>query len=159
MASSAVDTELQGQTVAAPRVGFLIIGAAKSGTTSLFEYMRPHPQIHMPAEKEIHFFNVDRSYLRGTEWYLATVLQGAPAGSICGEATPDYMNGAPYRGDVTGGDALGGETGSGEEVEEVIPRRIKSALPDVKLICVLRDPVARARSCHRMRSLNGVIAM
>lgn len=38
-----------------PDIGFLIIGAQKAGTTSLFEYMRRHPQIHMPAEKELYF--------------------------------------------------------------------------------------------------------
>ena len=155
---TSLDTIPQGGSVATSRVGFLIIGAAKSGTTSLFEYMRRHPQIHMPAEKELHFFNVDRSYRRGPEWYLTRVLQDAPPDSICGEATPDYMNGAPYIDDVTEGQR--GTTvacsGGRETPEEIIPWRIKRALPDVKLICVLRDPVARAYSCHRMRSLNGV---
>jgi hypothetical protein len=133
-----------------PNIGFLIIGAPKAGTTSLFEYMRVHPQIHMPAEKEVYFFNIDRNYRRGMSWYLETVLRQAPHDAVCGEATTEYMSGVPYaddQGDQTA-DSL-----DRKELEEVIPRRIKQALPDVKLICVLRDPVKRTYSHYRMLAL------
>jgi hypothetical protein len=116
------------------RIGFLIIGAAKAGTTSLFEYLRTHPQVHMPREKEIYFFNVDRNYSRGLPWYEETVTRGAAPGSVCGEATVEYLSGG----------------------SELIPRRIRRALPDVRLVCVLRDPVKRAQSHHRMMTLNGI---
>jgi hypothetical protein len=138
-----------------PEVRFLIIGAPKAGTTSLFEYMRLHPQLHMPPEKEIYFFNIDRNYRRGLDWYRETVSRDAPQGAICGEATTEYMSGVPY---VESGEdeqpALANGTAL-ETLEEVIPRRIAKALPDVRLICVLRDPVERACSHHRMMALGG----
>lgn len=138
------------------KIGFLIIGAQKGGTTSLFEYMRRHPQIHMPPEKEIEFFNRDHVFGRGWDWYLSRVTRGAPPSVVCGEASTYYMSGRP--GDVLGdgGEAsLGrsGELGSVGSLEEVIPRRIMQLLPEVKLMCVLRDPVERACSAHRMMTL------
>lgn len=136
-------------------IGFLIIGAQKGGTTSLFEYMRRHPRIHMPPEKEIAFFNRDRAFRRGWDWYLTRVVRGAPPDAVCGEASTYYMSGCP-------GDVLDNERRERraslrdtESLEEVIPRRIKQFLPDVKLICVLRDPVARAYSAYRMMVLQG----
>jgi len=137
-----------------PNVGFLIIGAPKAGTTSLFEYMRLHPQIHMPAEKELYFFNMNRNYRRGLDWYLTTMLRNAPQDAICGEATTEYMSGAPY---LDGEDPApipqAVRTSASGAPEEIIPQRIRRALPDVKLICVLRDPVERAYSHYRMMAL------
>jgi hypothetical protein len=136
-----------------PEVGFLIIGAPKAGTTSLFEYMRLHPQLHMPPEKEIYFFNMDRNYRRGLEWYLNTVTRDAPEDALCGEATTEYLSGVTYA------DAPDGppdpKAADVQALEEAIPRRIAQALPDVRLICLLRDPVERACSHHRMMALGG----
>jgi hypothetical protein len=129
-------------------ISFLIVGAPKAGTTSLFEYLRVHPQLHMPAEKEVHFFDIDRNHRRGWDWYRSTVTHNAPPGAVCGEATAEYMSGAPYL------DEAINEPGDGlATVEETIPRRIERALPDAKLICVLRDPVKRAYSHYRMMTL------
>jgi hypothetical protein len=138
-----------------PDIRFLIIGAQKGGTTSLFEYMRRHPQIHMPAEKEIYFFNSDRAYSRGRDWYTTMMLKGAPPETICGEATAEYMAGAPYK-DLDGDshDQHTANLYNGEPLDEMIPRRIRQFFPDVKLICVLRDPVERAYSHYRMAVLS-----
>lgn len=130
------------------RIGFLIIGAQKAGSTSLFEYIRRHPQIYMPAEKELYFFNVDRAYRNGWERYRMNMLGGAPSGAVCGEATAEYM-GSPYHDDLEG--AL---DDADVPVEEIIPRRIKNYLPEIKLICVLRDPVMRAYSHYQMATLD-----
>jgi hypothetical protein len=139
-----------------PDIGFLIIGAEKTGSTSLFKYMQRHPQVHMPAEKELHFFNVDRAYSRGWNWYSKTVLRGAPPDAICGEAG-QYMIGAPHvdRTSDKHADSVASSDDNGS-LEEVVPRRIRQFLPDVKLICVLRDPVARAYSEYRMGVLDRV---
>lgn len=139
-------------------IGFIVIGAPKAGTTSLFEYMRRHPQIHMPAQKEISFFASDRAYQRGIDSYLSLILKGAPSGAVCGEATPRYMAGAPSNTVVDNSEygTLPSASDYGAPLEEVIPRRIKQSFPDVKLICVLRDPVARAHSHYRMSVLNRV---
>jgi hypothetical protein len=136
-------------------IRFLIVGAPKAGTTSLFEYMRHHPEVHMPANKEVFFFNMDSTYRRGWEWYRATLLRGAPPGAACGEATTEYMRGAPWRSGLDDDERTFMEdpANSAESLEEVIPRRIKLFLPDVKLMCVLRDPVTRAYSHHLMRKM------
>lgn len=139
----------------APRIGFLIIGVQKGGTSSLFEYLRQHPQIHMPAEKEVGYFSNPKVFARGSDWYRSRVTRGAPPGSVCGEATPFYMSGTPH-GDLVANevrDPVPSLDGSGEPLVDVIPRRIKECLPEVKLICVLRDPVSRAHSHHRMMVL------
>jgi hypothetical protein len=135
-----------------PGVDFLIIGTQKGGTTSLFEYMRRHPQVHMPNEKEIAFFNRERSFRRGPDWYLATVLRDAPQGAVCGEASTYYMSGTPF-GELGQNELHPPEPSGQTPLEEVVPRRIKECLPDVKLIGVLRDPVSRACSHHRMMCL------
>jgi len=133
-----------------PSIGFLIIGAPKAGTTSLFEYMRHHPQIHMPAEKEIYFFNADRTFALGWDWYLTMMLRDAPPNAVCGEASTEYMRGAPFRDSDKDGER---DPHARERPEEIIPRRIKQFLPDIKLICVLRDPVERAHSHYMMRKM------
>ena len=133
-------------------IQFLIIGAQKGGTTSLFEYMRRHPQIQMPANKEISFF--DLNYSRGEEWYLASVLRNARPGAVCGEASVGYMCGTPYgefRNDRNWDARMSAR--HGEPLENVIPGRIERLLPEVRLICVLRDPVARAYSHYSMARL------
>jgi len=134
-------------------IDFLIIGAQKAGTTSLFEYVRKHPQIHMPAEKEVSFFG--RNYDRGWDWYMATVSRGAPPDAICGEASIGYMSGTPFADITLNEQGHKPDTQMfNEPLENIIPERIRMSLPDVRLICVLRDPVARAYSHHQMAVLD-----
>lgn len=106
-----------------PRLGrlpdFIIVGAMKSGTTSLAAWLRAHPQVFMPAQKELHFF--DTFWDRGVDWYRDQ-FAGAPDGAMVGEATPAYMVLAGY-------------------VE-----RMASVVPDARLVLVLRNPVDRAWS-------------
>jgi hypothetical protein len=109
----------------------------------------------MPPEKEIAFFESERDYQRGLDWYQHRVLRGAPADACCGTASVGYMSGTPHR-DIP----LDGWSPSllahGERIEDTIPRRIRAALPDAKLLCVLRDPVERAFSHYRMAVLDGL---
>ena len=109
---------------------FLIIGAGKSGTTSLFEYLTCHPQIIPPLWKEIHFF--DQHFERGKEWYLA---QFPPipqsTGFITGEASPWYLYGF-------------------DTVE-----RVAQFFPNIKLIVLLRNPANRALSQYHMHVRQG----
>ena len=107
---------------ARPLPNFLIIGAQKAGTTSLFHYICQHPQVFTNNIKEIHFF--DRHYQLSANWYrshfpLAGRLR---PGSCMGEATPYYL------------------------CHPHAPGRIAALLPKVKLIAVLRNPVERAIS-------------
>lgn len=106
---------------------FLIIGAQKCGTTSLFNYLIQHPSIGPPVKKEIGFFS--SNFKKGFLWYRSCF----PLGSfqlngqvfITGEATTNYIC-YPHA-----------------------PRRIIEKLPNVKLILLLRNPVDRAYSHYK----------
>jgi sulfotransferase family protein len=102
---------------------FLIIGAAKSGTTSLYHYLRSHPQVFMPQVKEVTFFT-DRHWNNGVEWYEKH-FEGAERAAAVGEASPAYTM---------------------YPVHRDIPARIAQILPTVRLIYLLRDPIERMRS-------------
>jgi len=103
----------------------LVIGAMKGGTTSLWEYLRQHPQVHMSPTKEIHYFDDAERFSRGPGWY-ATHFEGATGEHrVVGEATPAYTR-FPLHRDV--------------------PRRAAELLPEARLVYVLRDPVERIRS-------------
>jgi len=97
-----IDPSLEVQPVSSAmsakrQVGFLIVGAQKAGTTSLFEYVRRHPDVHMPPAKEIGFFSSDHNYARGWEWYSSIMFGDAPRDARCGEASVGYMGGTPDR--------------------------------------------------------------
>ncbi|MBR8828136.1 MAG: sulfotransferase domain-containing protein [Gomphosphaeria aponina SAG 52.96 = DSM 107014] len=101
---------------------FLIIGAAKSGTTSLYVYLDKHPQVYMSPVKEPQFFAVDKKYEQGIEWY-ASLFQAAHPHQLCGEASTDYAKYPQYP-----------ET----------PARIAQTIPQVKMIYIMRHPVERS---------------
>lgn len=103
----------------------LVIGAMKGGTTSLWEYLRQHPQVYMSDTKEIHFFDRDDRWARGRSWYEPHFAAAGPAHAVVGEATPAYAR-FPLHRDV--------------------PARAASLVPDARLVYVLRDPIARIRS-------------
>jgi hypothetical protein len=101
---------------------FLIIGAMRSGTTSLYYALTQHPRVVPPGKKEIHFFN--SNYERGPDWYrtwfpLRAALVG---GKMTFEATTFYL------------------------FDKEAPARARSVIPDARFIAILRDPVARAVS-------------
>jgi len=108
---------------------FLIIGVQRGGTSSLFRYLMEHPQIASPTDKEIHFF--DLNFHRGWDWYIEQFPflannnnQQNKEGKkiITGEASPYYI------------------------FHPLVPQRVKQYCPDIKLIILLRDPIARAIS-------------
>lgn len=107
---------------------FMIVGAMKSGTTSLAEYLRAHPDVFMTSTKEPRYFIDDGNYGRGIEWYRSLFADGASARAR-GEASTDYAK-AP----------LWPET----------PARIAAVVPDVRLLYLLRDPVERVLSHYRL---------
>lgn len=109
---------------------FLIIGAMKAGTTSLYNYLHQHPQIFMPSEKEIHFFNRDENWNRGIAWYEG-YFQESDGAMAVGEASPGYTM-FPHSPDV--------------------PGRIATLIPDARLVYLIRHPIERMRShyAHRL---------
>ncbi len=100
---------------------FIIVGAQKAGTTSLFRAVRHHPQVGKTTKKELHFFDRKKYKRLGMEWYEQQ-FELEPKQVAVGEATPAYM------------------------YESEVRERIAENLPDVRLIITLRDPVRRAYS-------------
>jgi Sulfotransferase domain len=133
-------------TDSAPGLDFFVVGAAKAGTTALFNLLRAHPGLYLPEGKELPYFAAPRhEYYASPEEYFAEALRGRRPGQAFGTVTPQYLFGA-----LLGGPAEQVEPG---DSERVIPSRIRDAYPEAKLIAILRDPVARARSQHRMLAL------
>ena len=107
---------------------FMCIGAAKSGTTSLYDILRQHSDVFIPSFKEPHFFDIPSVYKNGISWYKKTYFSSVKKEKCIGDFTPTYL----YEGDA--------------------PKRIFNDLGrDVKFIVILRNPVDRAYS-HYLHS-------
>jgi len=106
---------------------FILAGAAKSGTSTLYNYLCQHPDIYMSETKEPFFF--DFNYDKGLDYY-STFFKNYSGEKIIGEATVWYMS---WPG---------------------VPERIYESLPEVKLLFILRNPIDRAYSnyMHDLRS-------
>jgi hypothetical protein len=117
---------------------FLVIGAMKGGTTSLFEYLRTHPELYLPAAKDVPFFCQDGVFERGWDEYVRWAFLGAPRDRLWGKVTPQYMGSVRWH-QATHRLA---EAHPGE----IIPDRIARLFPRIKLIALLRDPIQRAVS-------------
>jgi hypothetical protein len=124
---------------------FLIIGAQRAGTTTLYTYLRRHPDVTGPRyadasvywSKELHFF--DENYWRGVDWYQKffplearqQVTRRLGRDLVPGEGTPYYM------------------------FHPAVPERVAETLPDVRLIALLRNPVERAYSHYQLMARTG----
>ncbi|BAI88951.1 tetratricopeptide repeat protein [Arthrospira platensis NCB002] len=112
------------ETASVQGPNFIIIGAQKAGTTSLYEYLCHHPQVIPNLHKEVDFFIWQ--YYRGLDWYLAHFPPIPPGGEfLTGEASPSYI------------------------VDSKVCDRLYQAFPKVKLIVTLRNPVDRAFSQYQ----------
>ena len=112
---------------------FVIIGAQKSGTSSLYYYLSQHPQLRMSVEKEIHYYNYYLQHGKGLSWYKSFFpLRLRSHGKKTGEASPNYL------------------------YSETAPVELKKDISNVKLLVLLRNPIARAYSEYNMhvRQLN-----
>lgn len=107
-----------------------LVGAQKSGTTSLHSYLTNHPMVVGGDRKELHFFDLDVAYERGITSYMR-MFPVLTAATHALDASPSYF----YR--------------------LAAPKRIHAFCPDAKIIVVLREPAARAFSAfnHYSQSL------
>jgi hypothetical protein len=115
------------------KVGFIIAGTQKGGTTTLDQYLREHQAIQMATKKEVHYFDNESIFDKAVDYseYHSNFIKALPEKIIYGEATPIYM----YWYDV--------------------PRRIWDYNPHMKFIIVLRNPIERAYSHWNMERDRG----
>jgi hypothetical protein len=118
---------------------YIILGTQRGGTTSLYNYLAGHPKILPGFLKETHFF--DRYYKWGLGWYRAnfpfrqvtkTSNSGLTHTYLTGEGTPYYL------------------------FHPHIPNRVKQAVPNARLIVLLRNPIDRAYSHYHHMVKNGL---
>lgn len=118
---------------------FLICGAQRCGTTSLFRTLARHPDVISPfLHKGVHYFDTASRYTRGPEWYrghfplrLLADHRSANGRAVTGEASPYYV------------------------FHPLAPDRIAAELPHARLLVLLRDPVQRAYSAHKQETGRG----
>lgn len=113
-----------------PLPNFLIVGAAKSGTTSLYRYLRDHPDVFMPDLKEPDFFVEERSRRIRTLAEYEALFEGATQRAI-GEASVRYLS----------------DPGAAARIRETLG-------PETKILVLLRNPIDRIHSLwgHQVRS-------
>lgn len=118
----------------ARRPNLFIIGAAKSGTTSLHHYLDAHPGICMSEPKEPGYFAHEMTYYpKDLDWYLGLFADAGHA-PVIGESSTHYTKHPVYPG---------------------VPARIAAFAPDARFIYLMRDPVDRAIShyWHNVRQM------
>ncbi|MBX9850835.1 MAG: sulfotransferase domain-containing protein [Cytophagaceae bacterium] len=111
------------------KVNVLIIGAGRSGTTSLYHYMKDHNDICFSSIKEVHFFSIKDLYKRGEEYYH--YFFNNPGKKILASADTYLL------------------------VDKKAPKKIFSYNPEMKIVVLLRDPVDRAYSSYQYSINNG----
>jgi hypothetical protein len=110
---------------------FIILGCQRGGTSSLYKYLGRHPHISPSLRKETEFFTVN--YGQGERWYRAhfplrmrvALSEVSKRPRLVFEATPDYL------------------------FDPRAPERVREAIPDARLIVLLREPGHRAFSHFR----------
>jgi hypothetical protein len=116
------------------RPNFLVIGAAKCATSTLCRLLSEHPHVYIPPIKELYFFSDDELFHRkGWSWYESQFFEGRNL-PFRGEGTPLYT------------------------MRDRFPQvafRIAEALPDVKLIYMVRHPLRQIESWWIQERANG----
>jgi hypothetical protein len=107
---------------------FLVIGAMKAGTTSLYHYLRGHPHVFMPHVKELDYFAREPRSSHGIEWYRRQFAPAPVEAIAIGEASTLYTKHPRFPG---------------------VPERIAAQIPDARLIYLVRDPIERIRSHYQ----------
>ena len=101
---------------------FIIVGAQKCGTTTLYDILKMHPEVNMSRIKEINYFTSEDKMKKGLKHYSSYFKKPKVNHKITGEASPGYMNNLE------------------------IPEMIKNNIGEIKIVMILRDPIKRAFS-------------
>lgn len=110
---------------------FIIIGAARAGTTSFYENLCQHPDIEHAAKKEIHYFSINKGGVYRSNFPLL-LKRLFHKNLITGEASTSYM------------------------LSKSAPSKIKKSLPNIKIIVIIRDQVELIESCHGIAVRRGL---
>ncbi len=123
-------------------VDFLIVGAAKAGTTTLFETLKKHPGIFIPQRKECQYFSCTHGEFAGPPPQYATTVtrsldqyrelfKKAEPGQLCGDISPDYLY----------------------YYQNAVPKILSEKDAQTPIVIVLRNPIDRAYSnyLHHVR--------
>jgi len=114
--------------------GFFVVGAQKCGTTSLHSYLKAHPDIYLPRQKETKFFIDNDRYVKGLEFYSQEWFSEWRGEKAIGEVDPDYMY-----------------------IDCALERMAESLdLDSTRFIFIFREPVARAFSAYLMAYRRGL---
>ena len=116
---------------------FLVIGAQRGGTSSLYYNLITHPSVVRAYRKEIHFF--DRKFFQGIRWYRAHFpttpvlwsIRQRTGAAVTGEASPYYL------------------------FHPAVPARVAELIPMARLVVLLRNPVDRAYSHYQLKRAKG----
>jgi hypothetical protein len=137
---------------------FFIVGAAKAGTTTLYEYLKQHPQVYMPPLKEPHYFaRLDTRY--GNQNYVNVVARHGTAFVRLRTFADRGVPGAAWVGDEAsylklfeGADGFRavGEASTSYLGFEDTAERINEQVPEARIIILLRDPIERSYSHYLM---------
>ncbi|MEN6309427.1 MAG: sulfotransferase domain-containing protein [Anaerohalosphaeraceae bacterium] len=115
------------------RIDFLVAGVQKAGTTALFSYLNQHPEIYIPEQKELHFFDTEEYFQNQSVDYSVYHRQFTPDSfqTMMGEVTPIYIYWSNSM------------------------KRIREYNPQIKVIVILRNPITRAYSHWNMETGRG----
>jgi hypothetical protein len=111
---------------ARPLPDFVIVGAMRAGTSSLYKYLDSHPETAASLRKEVGYFSPN--FGLGEAWYRSHFPARRPfvTPRVAFEATPHYLS------------------------DPCVPERLRATLPDAKIVVVLREPIERAASDHNL---------
>lgn len=104
-----------------PRPDFVVIGAMKCGTSTVCACLEDHPETCMLPRCEPDFFSRPEVFARGADWYEALFHEARP-GQAIGEGSNSYSAGALFPGTA---------------------ERIARYRPDMRIVCMVRDPMVR----------------
>jgi lipopolysaccharide transport system ATP-binding protein len=113
---------------------FVVIGTQKGGTSFFYRLLSNHPLVRPAATKELHFFDRNKVFDRGEDWYRRCFPESARVGgqrTVTGESSPSYLFSAQ------------------------VPARMAEVIPDAKLVALLRNPIDRAYSHYQMQVRRG----
>lgn len=112
------------------KLDHILIGAGRSGTTTLFDYLQQHPQIASSIIKEVIYFSIEEHYVKGAN-HLSSFFNEKHPHQIY-STSDTYLH-----------------------INEIAAQRIQQHNPDCKISMILREPGARAFSSYQYSKNNG----